>query len=167
MSEQSQRREGDATCPTTMLPKQQETSSGSEAASNVQPADAAPQEWTGDYVADQFKINAWDICEKIADVHNAELAAAENAADEFFRANGVLTQQLAAEREVFERRVRGSCDSMDGLTKELAAERNRTINALERIQRKCQEEINAVLAKESGRSRSTCSATLDWPSARR
>ncbi len=33
-------------------------------------------EWTGDYVANTFNVNAWDICDKISDAHNASLKIA-------------------------------------------------------------------------------------------
>src|SRR5580765_3907916 len=42
------------------------------------------------------KIDGEDVLFVKLDAHNAALAASQTAADEFFRANGILTQQLLA-----------------------------------------------------------------------
>ncbi len=80
---------------------------------------------TGEWTAEQVRKMLSDYSgernayQDVADSHNAALAAAETAADEFFRANGILTQQLAAEREWREQMI----DQLETMHKQLAAER--------------------------------------------
>ena len=110
-----------------------------------------PQEWTPEYVQSYFGWEdkaSQLVAQRLADAHNAALAAerkadelerhnwqkilndlsqqlasATNAAEEFFRINGTLTQQVDAERE----RAEGCAHTIEVLEDQLVAERTEKI----------------------------------------
>jgi hypothetical protein len=105
-------------------------------------AEGQPQEWTPEYIAKMFEAGFTDsaasfesVAKMIVDAHNAALAAATKdaigLAQWHDKERRKLAGDLAAEREQFKRRVKGFCDSMDGLKKDLAAEREKHDRLLE------------------------------------
>ncbi len=114
-------------------------------------------EWTGDYVANKFKINAWDVCDKISDAHNAALSASQKALSEEVDCVHKTLNQLAAYKQQAESMLATSKRVNDQLREQLAAERERYLNEARHVY-----EMEKELAAERELLEQGITAGADW-----